>query len=126
MTLCIFVVVPTSAVTVDEGPFPAYNGTVFNLTGVVQLNTALVDTEVTVLWVWSLNGEELERQSTTSSPHQITISFQPLATNSSGQYLLNLTIIPRDSEYVIGNNDSHALYNLVVLRKFSDHRICNT
>ena len=103
---------------VNEGSFPAYNGTVFNLTGIVQLDLAVVDIDVTVVWVWSLTSKEMERQNTTSSPHQITISFQPLATNSSGLYRLNLTILPINSEYVVGNSDSSTSYNLVVQRKF--------
>ena len=114
----IFVSVPTSVVVVNDSPFPAYNGTVFYLTGVLRLNSTVVDTDVTVVWVWSRNSEELQRWNTTTSPHQITIPFQPLSTNSSGLYHLNLTILPRNSEYVLGNSDSSTSHDLVVLRKF--------
>ena len=104
-------------VVVNDSPFPAYNGTVFDLTGVLWLNMAVVDTDVTVVWVWSRNGEELQTWNTTTSPHQITIPFQPLATNSSGLYHLNLTILPRNSEYVVENSDSSTSHDLVVLCK---------
>ena len=103
----------------NEGDFQPYNGTVFNLTGVLQLDLNIVDTDVTVMWVWSLNGRELDTQTTSASPHEITISFNPLATNSSGLYSLNLTIMPNNPLYVRGNNDSSTTYNLNVLSEFN-------
>ena len=98
------------------GAYPPYNGTVFNLTGEIQLDTAVVDTSVMVWWVWSLDGQEEDRQRTMSpSDHQITITFEPLATNSSGVYFLNLTVRPVENlDYVIQNDDSSTSYNLAV------------
>ena len=105
-------------VTVNEGPSPAYNGTVYNLTGVLQLDTSIVDTGVTVMWVWSLNGQILVTQSTSAAPHRITISFNPLATNNSGLYDLNLNLVPINPQYVEGNNDSSTTHRLTVLSEF--------
>ena len=101
----------------NEGLFRAYNGTVYNLTGVLQLDTSIVDTDVMVLWMWSLNGQVSVRRSTSAAPHRITIPFTPLATDSSGLYDLNLNIVPRNPQYVEGNNNSSKTYGLTVLRK---------
>ena len=105
-------------VLVNEGPFPAYNGTVYNLTGVLQLDTAIVDTGVNVMWEWSLNGQVLLRRNTSAAPHMITIPFNPLATDNSGLYSLNLNILPRDPQYVIGNSDSSTTHTITVLSEF--------
>ena len=102
-------------VRVNESPFPAYNGTVYNLTGVLQLDTAIVDTGVNVMWEWSLNSRVSLRQSTSAAPHMITIPFNPLATDDSGLYSLNLNILPINPQYVIGNNDSSTTHSLTVL-----------
>ena len=102
---------------VNEGPFPAYNGTVYNLTGVLQLDTTIVDTDVAVMWVWSLNGQVSVRRSTSAAPHMITIPFNPLATDSSGLYDLNLNIVPRNPQYIEGNNNS-VTHRLTVLSEF--------
>ena len=102
----------------NEGFFPAYNGTVYNLTGVLQLDTTIVDTDVTVMWVWSINGQVSVRQSTSAAPHRITIPFNPLATDNSGLYHLNLNIVPGNPQYIEGNNDSSTTYGLTVLSEF--------
>jgi hypothetical protein len=103
---------------VSEGSFPAYNGTVYNLTGMLQLDTSIVDTDVMVMWEWSLNGQVLVRMSTSTAPHVITISFTPLATNDSGHYSMNLNQLPSNPQYVVGNNDSSTTYHLIVLSEF--------
>ena len=95
----------------NEGDFLPYNGTVFSLTGVLQLDKNIVDTGVSVMWVWSLNGRELDTQTTSASPHEITISFNPLATNSSGLYSLNLTIMPNNPLYVTYNLNEFWIFN---------------
>ena len=110
--------VPTSVVTVNESPFPAYNGTVYNLTGILQLDTAIVDTGVNVMWEWSLNSRVSLRQSTSAAPHMITIPFNPLAMDDSGLYSLNLNILPINPQHVIGNNDSSTTHSLTVLSEF--------
>jgi hypothetical protein len=103
---------------VSEGSFPAYNGTVYNLTGMLQLDTSIVDTDVMVMWEWSLNGQVLVRMSTTAAPHVITISFTPLATSDSGLYSMNLTQLPSNPQYVVGNNDSSTTHCVDVLSEF--------
>ena len=110
--------VPTSVVTVNESPFPAYNGTVYNLTGILQLDTAIVDTGVNVMWEWSLNSQVSLRQSTSAVPHMITIPFNPLAMDDSGLYSLNLNIQPINPQYVIGNSDSSTTHSLTILSEF--------
>ena len=104
-------------VTVSEDAFQPYNGTVFNLTGVLQLDTSIVNTDVIVTWVWSLDGQELDRQNTFAPLHEITISFNPLTTNSSGLYSLHLIVDPIDTTYVAGNINS-TTYNLSVQSEF--------
>ena len=113
--------VPTSEVSVRDSGIPPYNGTVFSLTAIIHLDLMVVNTDITIKWTWSYRGNVLETKLTTSpSPQQITTELSPLMSNSSGQYLLNLTVIPFDSyEYVVENNDSSAFYELNVERKFA-------
>ena len=82
----------------------------------LDLDLTVVDTDVMVLWVWSLDRREVETQRTMSpSARQIVITFEPLATDSSGLYYLNLTVLPAEnSDYIIQNNDSSTSYDLVV------------
>ena len=103
---------------VSEGSFPAYNGTVYNLTGMLQLDTSIVDTDITVIWEWSLNGQVLLNRSTSAAPHMITIPFIPLATNDSGLYSMNLNQLPTNPQYIVGNGDSSTTYRLTVLSEF--------
>ena len=111
--VCVHVV-PTPNVSV-RGHLRPYNGTVFNLTGEIQLDLGVVNTDITVIWVWSLGGELLETQTTaSSSPHQITLIFQPLASDSSGEYILTVTIRPLDNFPFIVENNGSTTYNLVV------------
>ena len=100
--------------TVSEGAFQPYNGTVFILTGMLELDTSLVDTVVVLTWIWSLNGEELDRWYTNTLPHRITIPFNPLTTNSSGLYSLNVDVDPFDPAFIIPNRNSSTTYNLSV------------
>ena len=118
MTYSLLFAVPTSTVIVNEPPFPAYNGTVYSLTGVLQLDTTIVDTNVIVMWEWSRNGRVSVRRSTLVAPHMITIPFNPLATGDSGLYSLNLDIQPRLTFDVGGNSDSSTTHNLTVLSEF--------
>ena len=108
--------VPTSTVSITRGPYPHYNGTVFSLTCELDLDLTVVDTDVMVVWAWSLNRREVETQRSMSpSARQIVLTFEPLATDSSGLYYLNLTVLPAEnSDYIIQNNDSSTSYALVV------------
>ena len=100
--------------SVSEHPIP-YNGTIFTLTGVVQLDQS-VDTDITASGVWSTGDGP---QETTSPPYPTNITFQPLASNSSGEYTLTVTVRPSDnSQFIVGNSAS-TTYNLVVQRKLS-------
>ena len=103
---------------VSEGSFPAYNGTVYNLTGMLQLDTSIVDTDITVIWEWSLNGQVLLNQNTSAAPHMITIPFIPLATSDSGLYSMSLNQRPTNPQYVVLNSDSSTTYSLTVLSEF--------
>ena len=105
--------VPTPQVLIRDHVSP-YNGTNFTLTGVVRLSV-YVDTPVTVLGVW-WSGDN--PQETTIQPYPTDLPFQPLATDSSGEYTLTVTVHPSDNlEYILSRNGSVA-YNLVVTREF--------
>ena len=104
--------VPPPIITVSD-PFTPYNGTVFTLTGVVQLDQS-VDTDITVSGVWSSGDGP---QETTSPPYPTNLTFQPLTTDSSGEYILTVTVRSSDNSPFIVENNSSATYNLVVQRK---------
>ena len=85
----------------------------FKITGVVQLDQN-VDTAVTTSGMWSSSGGVLQDS---TSPYPTSLTFHPLATNSSGVYTLTVTIRPSDnSQYIVGNNGSTS-YSVVVRRK---------
>ena len=105
-------VVPAPEVVIQEHPIP-YNGRVFTLNGVAQLDRS-VDTNVTVTGVWSDSDGV---QVATSQEYTTSLEFQPLASGNSKQYILNVTIAPTDnSSFVIASSTSIG-YNLIVQRK---------
>ena len=99
-------------VVIQEHPIP-YNGTVFTLNGVAQLDQS-VDTNVTVTGIWfDSDGVQVA----TSQHYTTSLEFQPLASGSSKQYIFNVMIAPTDnSSFVIASSTS-IVYNLIVQRK---------
>lgn len=95
-----------------------YNGTVFNLTSAIQLDRSNVDIGIAVSWRWSLGENTLRIQETLLAPHQSSLSFQPLATNSSGVYRLSVTLTPLDDSPFIVESSNSSTYDLSVLRKY--------
>ena len=98
-----------------EHPIP-YNGTVFTLHGVAQLDSS-VDTNVTVTSIWSDSDGAQVTTSITSPPYTTSLEFRPLASGSSKEYSLNVTIRPTGDSFVVGNSTS-IVYRLTVQRKF--------
>ena len=97
-------------VSVRDHPTP-YNGTVFILTGVVQLHQS-VNTDITASGMWSSGGDG--SQETTSPPYPTSLTFQPLASDSSGEYILTVTVRPSDNAPFIVESNGTTTYNLVV------------
>ena len=115
---CYLRTVTTPQVSIRDHVTP-YNGTNFTLTGVVQLSV-YVDTPVTVLGVWSTGDNP---QETTIPPYATDLPFQPLATDSSGDYTLTVTVRPSDnSEFILSRNGS-VTYNVVVTRELLATRL---
>ena len=109
----IHAVPPPSVSILDPLALP-YNGTVFTVTGAVELGQS-VDTAVTVSGIWSNNGGVY--QETTSLPLLSNLTFRPLTSNSSGLYTLTVSVRPSEnSSYIIGNTGSTS-YSLAVRRK---------
>lgn len=105
-------------VSVRPHPTP-YNGTNFNLTGVVRLDVH-VDTVVTAMGVWSPGDDS---QESTLSPYPTDLTFEPLATNSSGEYTLTVTVSPSDNSQFILSSNGNTSYNLVVERELTNVRL---
>ena len=109
-----FYAVPPPEVSILKPSTIPYNGTVFTLTGIVQLDPR-VDTNVTVLGQWSGSSDPEEA---ISAPYSTSLLFQPLATNSSGIYTLTVAVRPSDnSPYIVGSSGSNNC-SLTVKRKF--------
>ena len=107
----IFAVLPPTVSVLGHPTL--YNGTNLTITGVAQLDQN-VDTDVTASGMWSSDDEP---QETTAPPYPTNLSFQPLATNSSGEYTLTISVRPLDnSPYILGINGS-TTYNVMVQRK---------
>ena len=101
--------VPPPSISIVSHSTP-YNGTNFTLTGVVMLDPS-VGTGVIASGVWSSDGSP---QETLSPPYPTNLNFRPLATNSSGDYTLTVTVRPSDdSMFIVGNNGSRS-YSLTV------------
>ena len=80
-----------------------------------------VDTDVSVVGIWSYGDGA--PQVTTSPPYQTDLRFEPLATDSSKQYTLNMMVAPADgSPFVTTSNSSSIMYELMVQRKL--HKCC--
>ena len=108
--------VPPLEILVTSHSTTPYNGTIFSLTGAIQLDTSIVDIDIAITWQWSL-GEMTLLEETSSSPLQSVLSFLPLATNSSGEYRLSVTLVPlANTPFIVQSSGSH-LHNLSVLRK---------
>ena len=106
-------VVPTPVVSIVEHPIP-YNGTVFTLSGIAQLNHS-VDTNVTAVGIWTDNDSP---QVTTSPPYLTSLEFQPLTSDSSKEYTLNITLRPTDNSSFVTVSNASIIYSLIVQRKF--------
>lgn len=105
------------SVTGPDSMLP-YNGTIYNLTGTIQLDMSIVNTDVIIAtWVWTLAGETLRFFNIAPSLYQSVLMFRPLATNSSGEYNLTVTLRPlNNTDYIIESSASNT-YNISVLRK---------
>ena len=88
----------------------------FTLTGRVIFNHQnSVDTPVTISTIWSSSSSGLLEA--TSQTDDYSLTFQPIATNSSGTFTLTVTIQPSDnSEFIVGSS-GNASYILVVRGK---------
>ena len=106
--------VPPPTISVSDSLTP-YNGTVFTLTGVVQLHQS-VDTAVTVVGMWS-SGDGSQETIATSPPYPINLTFRPLTSSSSGEYVLTVTVRPSDNSQFIVESNGSTTYNLMVQRK---------
>ena len=95
-------------------PHPtAYNGTNLTITGRIQQNSN-VDTPVTVSGMWT---GDATTQVVTASPYLIMLSLLPVATDSSGMYIVTYTIRSSDSSHYIVEYSGQDSYNLAVARK---------
>ena len=103
--------VPLPMISLHNHSTP-YNGTNFTLTGVVELHTN-VDTNVTVSLIWNTVNDQ-RNTTITSPPYVANLTFQPLATNSSGEYTFTAFIQPlNDSQFVVGNS-GNTIFKLTV------------
>ena len=109
--------VSAPVISITEHPIP-YNGTVFTLSGVASLDPS-VDTHVTAEGAWSAVADDVGTplQISTSPPYQTDLEFQPLTTDSSDEYILNVTFRPSDDSPFISENSGSIIYNLMVQRK---------
>ena len=110
-----FIAVPTPVLSVAEhlGLAP-YNGTNFTLSGLAQLD-GNVDISITATSIWSGSGAP---QVSNTPPYLTSMEFRPLATNSSGEYVLNVTFTPTNSSPFIATSSASLVYNLMVQRKY--------
>ena len=75
-----------------------------------------MDKNVIVSGTWSSDDAS---QETTSPPYLTNLTFQPLATNSSGEYTITVSVRPSDNSQFIVENSNSASYTLTVRRELS-------
>ena len=85
------------------------------MTGEVEVHPS-VDTNVIVSGMWSSDDTS---QETTSPPYLTNLTFQPLATNSSGEYTITASVRPSDNSQFIVENGNSASYTLTVRRELN-------
>ena len=112
--LCCFTV-PCPDVSISAH-LPPYNGTNFNLTGTIQMDVDMMDTDIAITWVWSLTEKTLRIHNTTLCS-QSTITFEPLTTYSSGLYNLLVTIQSISNSLYIIESCASTVYHLTLQRK---------
>ena len=67
--------------------------------------------------MWS--GADDTSQETTSPPYLTNLTFQPLATNSSGEYTITVSVRPSDNSQFIVENSNSTSYTLTVRRELN-------
>lgn len=108
---------PVMSVTGPDSVIP-YNGTIYNLTGTIQLDMSIVNMDIIVAtWVWTLAGETLGVFETVAPVYQSVLMFRPLATNSSGEYHLIVTLTSLNNTDYITESSASTTYYISVLRK---------
>ena len=113
MSFMLNFAVPSPMLSIVDHPIP-YNGTYFTLSGLAMLDGS-VDTNVTVVGTWSYSYSA--PKVTISPPYQADLRFEPLATDSSKQYTLNVTVEPTDDSPFVAASSGSIAYELVVQRK---------
>ena len=93
----------------------AYNGTNLTITGSIEVDSN-VNTPITVSGMWPRTGES-GPQVTTASPYLIMLSLLPVATDSSGEYIVMYTIRSSDNSSYIVQYSGRDSYNLTVASK---------
>jgi hypothetical protein len=121
---CNFYAVPPPVVSIPDPLTTPYNGTVFTLTGMVTFNhQSSVDTPVTISAIWT-GGSGLAEA--TSQTDNYSLTFQPIATNSSETFTLIVTVQSSDNSAFIVGSSGNDSYNLIVrckLGTIDDHGI---
>lgn len=113
----LFYTVPHPDLSIT-GHFPPYNGTNFNLTGIIEMDIGTIDTSIVITWVWSLGEETLKIHNTTKCC-QSTITFKPLTTYSSGLYHLQVVIQSTSNSMYITESCGSTFYSLTVQRELN-------
>ena len=112
---CNVYVVPPPLVSIPDPLTTPFNGTVFTLTGrVIFDHQSSVDTPVTISTIWSSSSGLPEA---TSQIDDYSLTFQPIAKNSSGTFTLTVTVQPSDNSEFIVRSSGNASYSLVVRGK---------
>ena len=116
----LIIIVPDPLVSICDHATP-YNGTIFTLTAMIEVDTMHVATEVMTMVTWSHDDyygvSVLVDISTQTSSSWVNLTFQPLTANSSGNYTLNATVMPISSDFILESNRI-TFYNLIVQRAF--------
>lgn len=117
--IVVLYIVPRPNVSVSSH-LPPYNGTNFNLTGMIQMDMDVLDTDIATIWKWSLGETTLKIHNTTLCC-QNNITFEPLTTYSSGHYNLQVTVQSLSNSLYHTESCSSTIYHLTVQRKLYNY-----
>ena len=94
----VAVSVPPPTLNVASSDLPAYNGTVFSLTGRAMLHAA-VDTGVIITGRWSRMDTELS-STVQSEPPYSTVQRFNLSGSDGGEYVYTVSVTPSDTTFI--------------------------
>ena len=111
--------VPAPLVIIEEIGTP-FDGSEFTISCIVKVNKS-VDTDINIYTHWLLPMRQNYRKTMFNISERVTelvgrhsLTFKPLRSQDSGQYVCNATTTPQNRDFYVAENTAENSYNLAV------------